>query len=175
MMTKLLLYCTKGKKQLVKWEKYMYGENEKNDKFNSLNGKIIAECDFEVEEIKRKNTIGDWFCYENQYEIMKQACIIDPYKFFNYLGGKNGYAIHIKNLRIFDKPRKLSDYGVKDEKINDIQYFKVLEKAPQNMCYVIDENGEKKALISIHPEWLCKILNGEKTIEIRKKVLKKML
>lgn len=30
-------------------------------------------------------------------------------------------------------------------------------------------------LISIRPEWLCKILNGEKTIEVRKKVLKEML
>ena len=30
-------------------------------------------------------------------------------------------------------------------------------------------------LISIRPEWLCKILNGEKTVEIRKKVLKEML
>ena len=30
-------------------------------------------------------------------------------------------------------------------------------------------------LISITPEWLCKILNGEKTIEVRKKVLKRML
>lgn len=37
------------------------------------------------------------------------------------------------------------------------------------------ETLEDYILISIHPEWLCKILNGEETIEIRKKVLKEML
>lgn len=52
---KLLLYCTKNKKKLFFDEiekKYMLGLDSKNDKFNSLNGKIVAECDFEVEEIK---------------------------------------------------------------------------------------------------------------------------
>ena len=33
----------------------------------------------------------------------------------------------------------------------------------------------KQLLISIKPKWVAKILNGEKTIEIRKKVLKEML
>lgn len=60
--------------------------------------------------------------------------------------------------------------------------YSSLQKAPQNMMRVydpweIDENGvgEAYVLISIHPEWICKILNGEKTIEVRKKVLKEMI
>jgi hypothetical protein len=57
--------------------------------------------------------------------------------------------------------------------------FESVERAPQNMQYVYDVNSdnpnEKKVLISIRPEWLCKILNGEKTIEVRRKVLKEML
>ena len=32
-----------------------------------------------------------------------------------------------------------------------------------------------RVLISIHPEWLFKKLNGEKTIEVRRIVLKEML
>lgn len=50
------------------------------------------------------------------------------------------------------------------------------KKAPQNMMRVIDAYGDDEyILISVRPEWLCKILNGEKTIEVRKKVLKEML
>ena len=52
-----------------------------------------------------------------------------------------------------------------------------IQKAPQNMmwCFDKDNNYKMKVLISIRPEWMCKILNGEKTIEIRKKVLRGML
>ena len=38
-------------------------------------------------------------------------------------------------------------------------------------CY----KKEKYILISIKSEWVCKILNGEKTIEVRKRVLKEMI
>lgn len=47
-------------------------------------------------------------------------------------------------------------------------------KAPQNMMRFIF-NNEEYVLISIRPEWLCKILNGDKTIEIRRKILKGMM
>lgn len=35
---------------------------------------------------------------------------------------ENGYAIHISDLKIFDEPKKLSEFRRK--------------KAPQNFCYV---------------------------------------
>ena len=58
--------------------------------------------------------------------------------------------------------------------------FKYIDKAPQNMCFVLrlnqnEEYYDNYVLISIRPEWLCKILNGEKTVEVRKQVLKVML
>ena len=43
------------------------------------------------------------------------------------------------------------------------------------MMYAYDSGGNKYILISIKSQFLRKILNGEKTIEIRKKVLKDML
>ncbi len=52
---KLLLYCTKSKKQLLakvwkyQYELMSYKEIVEQD---ALNGKIVAECEFEVEEIK---------------------------------------------------------------------------------------------------------------------------
>ena len=47
-------------------------------------------------------------------------------------------------------------------------------KAPQNMCNVYDRFGNRYILISIQPQHLAKILNGKKTIEVRKKILKSL-
>lgn len=172
-MPRLLLYCVKAKPYLNDYRLMEHcNQFVTMDKpYNALNGKIVAECDFEVEEIKRINTVGDWFCYKNQEEIMEKSKL-DVNKFFDYLQGKNGYAIHIKNLNIFDEPKELSKYSKRIG--ND---FQVLGNAPQNMmrCCEIKYLIEDYILISIRPEWLCKILNGEKTIEVRKKVLKGML
>lgn len=181
---KLLLYCTKGKNKydrLVSDEHYgkpfyLYGAITEN--FESLNGKIVAECDYDVEEITNCGTsfmimkyddLQESYKYTN--EIARGSCL-DYTDLRRYLGTNNGYAIHIKNLHIFDEPRELRFYYQKYK--NDKHLYNV-EKAPQNMMKVIGKQGDEYILISIRPEWLCKILNGEKTIEIRKKVLKEML
>lgn len=189
---KLLLYCTKSNKKLfydVVSQKYMYGLNGKNDKFNSLNGKIVAECDFEVEEISKvKDVYGDTYFYDTPTlyydELLKKSCLNNN-QLEDYIEFK-GYAIHIKNLNIFDEPKELEYFeSYKDDNYN------VIEKAPQNMMYAyyITKNYadtiyekpfvrytyDKYILISIRAEWLCKILNKEKTIEVRKKVLKEMI
>ena len=92
-----------------------------------------------------------------------------------YLLNKNGYAIHIKNLHIFDEPKELSDY-YSEYYVKGIGFTEVkLKKAPQNMCYCYNIANTKYALISIHPELLCKILNSECTIIVKKKILKEMI
>jgi len=121
-------------------------------------------------------------------------------KCVDYLKGFNGYAIHIKNLKIFDEPKELSEYSknVEHHKCDEcleecrkhckyyyaknnitqtinkgcIQYS-ILYKV-NNMMYVFDLE-EKKILIPLHLEELCRILNAEQDIIIRKKVLKEML
>lgn len=200
---KALFYCTKSKLQLFRdiiTGKWLI---DKIKNRNSVNGKIVGECDYEVEEIEDKVSYFDsWFndghhtqTLSNK-ELEERTCLtyLDLYK---YLGSgepneKVGYAIHIKNLEIFDEPKELKefekifmryefenercDFCSKDSCENcRCHYLLVdLDKAPQNMMYVFD-GEEKKVLISIHPEWLCKILNGEKKIEVRKKVLKEMI
>ena len=184
---KLLLYCTKSKPYLIGGYPDVY-----------LNGKIVAECDFEVEEIKNKITQNgshlELFTDKlSEDELFDKSCL-SRYEMFYYLkngftkkGMPEGYAIHIKNLHIFDKPKELSDYYTFDEKCEDINNWKPIKKAPQNMMYAyeyIDNFGwtelvniinlNKNILISIQSKWIGKILNGEKTIEIRKKVLKEM-
>ena len=206
-MNKLLLYCTKAKpylefKQIPRtlmdidnsFEGYRCSWKRTEDDENfQLNGKIVAECDFEVEEITNCGTsfmimkyddLQDNYRYTN--EIARGSCL-DYNDLKRYLGTDNGYAIHIKNLHIFDEPRELSDYYKFDGIYNNINNWKPIDKAPQNMMYAYDitselgfsgtynRHFEEDILISIQPQWLCKILNGEKTIEVRKKVLKEML
>ena len=178
---KLLLYCTKQPLFLVRNESdnYYYTMNKGtlNDYKNveTYNGNIVAECDFEVEEIKYKKYRNSIYededdTLEASDELLKNACL-DLDDLSIYLNFNEGYAIHIKNLNIFDRPRGLQYYTAKSKE--GCEYL--VDKAPQNMMYCYGKNtGEKYVLISIRPEWLCKILNGEKTIEIRKKVLKEM-
>lgn len=186
-MSKLLLYCVKAKPYLNcdfgkdNHEEYsgnwnIYLADKQDECSNIVNGKIVAECDYEVEKIKLKtNSYEAWFETKtlDEEQLIEKSCLrVD--ELYNYLEpNANGYAIHIKNLHIFDEPRFIQDYSKNENPYNYI------ENAAQNMMYAYDvksfNNFEKKVLISIHPEWLCKILNGEKTIEVRKKVLKEML
>ena len=166
-----------------------------------LNGKIVAECEidnidyYEMEYHKNNlvlNQIGiydevenqewDEECFEmvisNEYsdeeiancKLLKYSCLT-----FDELGSyvcseggfNNFYALHLSNVKVFDRPLSFqTDYIYKDYKTNA-----VLTKAPQNMCNVYDRFGNHYVLISIQPQHLCKILNGEKTIEIRKSIL----
>ena len=207
---KLLLYCTKSKPYLMNLNtKYFISSDreslcyiDKQDmKSIALNGKIVAECDYEVEKITAKNIA--------KYE--KESCV-DSVSMFKYLKpnviwGSSfeimlssfgdltlGYAIHIKNLHIFDEPRELSKYHRPYGCINIsceskakgkylgcsmVRHCKLtqIKQAPQNIMKVESKIDDEKnyILISIRPEWLVKILNKEKTIEIRKKVLKGMI
>ena len=181
---KLLLYCTKAKPKLYNTDKgFVLTDFKLGEYFNNkvlLNGKIVAECDFEVEMFDFasqrffENDIEKYNIeIKKQNELLKRSCL-SATQMVCYLDkeGKGqtnlkGYAIHIKNLNIFDKPRELNWYY--NSQLN-------ISKAPQNMCFVyeqVDENEiDRRILISIRPKWLCKILNGEKTIEVRRKVLK---
>ena len=101
-------------------------------------------------------------------EDLKKMCL-SPQELLDYIKlGKDGYALHLSNLKIFDKPKELEKF-YKDSLLKE----RIL-KAPQNMCKAYDKNGNKYILVSIRPEWLCKILNGEKTIEIRKQIVNEL-
>lgn len=194
---KLLLYCTKGKPYLFKSHmesptNYYTFPNNRFLENDTLNGKIIGECDYEVSEIELHQAYYNYgpayftkrkepFKYFSYTDLLEASCLRDN-EILKYLGNNGGYAIHIKNLKVFDEPSKLSNYLSYITKNEFPELDKPIEKAPQNMmyCYLNDDgeyyDDENEAiLISIRPQWLCKILNGEKTIEIRKKVLKGML
>ena len=205
---KLLLYCCKDKRGYLHFDtrkeitrKYYlspdsspFGTYEPD---NYLNGKILAECDFEVEEIKHyivhapEVNIGvavlpaedvEAYCTEtlNHFKLLEKSCLTEG-QLYGYLENGTGYAIHIKNLHIFDEPKELSEFGSYDSKnANPYCYWKdnynLIQKAPQNMMYATDmKTGKNYILISIRPEWMCLILNKDKDVELRKKVLKGMI
>ena len=191
MKLKLLLYCCKAKPYLYKTDDTMIEKMDGdyhiqlnkavlND--NCLNGKIVAECDYKV-------SIHNWY---NDYNLFEKLYYQENMMFNNenscrssrelvsYLGNNNlkkdFYAIHIKNLHIFDEPIDIKNYyNIATRTMTDCMNQKSLLKVPQNMCNAYDVYKNHYILMSIKPEWLCKILNKEKTIEIRKKVLKEML
>lgn len=191
---KCLIYCTKAKPYLIKGlepffnKDYWFLENKessidfygnlKHFKDQALNGKVVAQFDCEkVERFDVPYPAYFWEVKDELEHITKGSCL-SLMNLHHYLKNENGYAIHISKLEIFDKPKELSNYCI------DLQngFLKSLEKAPQNMMNVrewkkISEFYYKTydyVLISIKPEWVEKILNGEKTIEVRKKILKAM-
>lgn len=106
--------------------------------------------------------------------LLKESCLsIDELGDYVCPNGENNefYALHLSNLKFFNIPKKINYYG--------------LEKAPMNMCFKRHpvpydnelggwEIDRETIIISVHPEHLCKILNGEKTIEVRKQILKEL-
>lgn len=222
--TKVLLYCTKAKPYLCRNLCRNYDNKFKlSNKPLSyiLNGKIVAECEVETEELTcccvpycNKNNLGyEHYIDDGVYKVnwsakdsinnnldgdgvvferndkyidtmlknddLSKMCL-SPQQLYDYVGlGNKFYALHVKNLRLVDKPRILN-YFFKG-KLGSENSLVEVTNAPQNMMYVytsfeLPEIVETEyVLISIRPEWLCKILNGKKTIEVRRKVLKEML
>lgn len=206
-MEKLLLYCTKGKTYLYRlldggWITCNKNYDVACSKIAfTFNGKIVGMCDCDnVEEIFNDKLYWKDFngwTYDISTntlcgsELFKKSCLKGN-ELMQYLGDKNGYALYLSNVEVFDKPKELSDYFIYScplgrkyysgctspnhecpECYNGVVYPELtrLKKAPQNMCYCYDDKGKRYILLSIHPKYLCKIMNGEKTIEVRRKIL----
>ena len=173
------IYCTKGKgkhrdNQIafnIETHKYFFNENLGSHNPNDIqwcgfNGKVVARfwCD-KVEEIKVYDIFG-----VNAYRT-EEMCVLDLVSksrltqadFERYLGNKNGYAIHISKLEVFDKPKELKEFRhtCKAEhrgynrrqpcskeckncicnQIDDEGYsqcFSRLTKAPESWCYIYE-------------------------------------
>lgn len=110
----------------VPFKAYIYETKESkmrylNDRFNSFlenkshytdMGKVIGEfiCD-KVYSIKNQ---GNSFVVANEEkgvtnEIARQSCLYYD-DMVGYLGNKDGYGWHISDLKIYDKPKELSEF-----------------------------------------------------------------
>lgn len=134
---KVYIYVTKGKPYLVREDDddefalYYVDEKDINIKeftkyYGNNNGKVVASFIVDdVEEIYVNwDKITETFTFEtnklDESELLQLSCL-NKEQLENYLND-SGYAIHITNLEIFDKPKELSDFGIK--------------KAPQSWMYV---------------------------------------
>lgn len=152
----------------VPFKAYIYETKESkrrylDDRFNSFldnkshytdMGKVIGEfiCD-KVYSIKNQ---GNSFVVANEEqgvtnEIARQSCL-DYDDMVGYLGNKDGYGLHITALKIYDKPKELSEFRspcsrkqcaswCKDMKLdghlNCLNRDKrFLTRPPQSWCYV---------------------------------------
>lgn len=164
MKIKSLLYCTKAKPILVKNVDGTYTTTPNLLPFDTpLNGKIACECEGETEELTYcKDTFGYVLHLSNVKErVMKLS---------------ECYTKKIERIKVLGSP--YFDTDSVDYYFEKREVLKHITKAPQNMMWVyVKENGKwvKYLLISVRPQWLCKILNKEKTIEVRRKVLKGMV
>nr|DAN95831.1 MAG TPA: Protein CXorf40A-overexpressed LPS associated factor 1 [Caudoviricetes sp.] len=113
---KVYIYCTKDRKNLLPiehgkvLEKVNFWEN--TDAYYGF-GKVIGEfiCD-KVYSIKNQ---GNSFVVANEEqgvtnEIARQSCL-DYDDMVGYLGNKDGYGWHISDLKIYDKPKELSEFS----------------------------------------------------------------
>ena len=184
---KALLYCTKAKPYLYRTPEVMnfagtfftYSSN-KNLENCTLNGTIVAKCDIDL--ITKNDLVFDRALNEETQLLLSDIV--------NYVRDKEYYCLHLSNIEVFVKPKDLSEYCTLETE--QYAYFdwqgyhhqlreKELKKAPQNMMVVYEKNitinhlgnflNRKYILISIQPQWLEKILNGKKTVEVRKKIL----
>lgn len=108
---KAYIYCTKTKN---KWSLCDYEGAYQNSKGEIVYAQqhIIGEfvCD-KVYSIKNQ---GSWFSVAGEEqsvtnEIARQSCL-DYEDMVGYLGNKDGYGLHITDLKIYDKPKELSEF-----------------------------------------------------------------
>lgn len=152
---KVYLYCTKGggslsyDREARKWVL----SPKKND--DGVNGTVCAACDV--------NEASLAVVSNGKYPNPKGTCLTDG------------------ELEAYGKGKPLCFWKLENVNLHCFSYFykndvcsEALKRAPQSWCYCFPSinDYEKAVILSVRPKWLCKILNGEKTIEIRKSVFK---
>lgn len=155
----------------------------------SCNGKVVAsfelsniqELDFVMDEGTRNFYIADGFPISEMQKILKQSCLSNN-EMLAYGKGKPLFALRIDDLEILKKPIMISDFVASkiraNPKLTDVW---PITKAPQSWCRSVGRGAiytnegyfdgftiqEDSVILSVQSKWACKILNGEKTVEIR--------
>lgn len=118
------IYCTKPdivskyRNGLIKYgDSFELMKYDYNDYDNFFNGKVVAR--FKIGNIDKIQTALAYNENIDDIEINSGLTLAD---IMRYAEGKNAYGWNMQKLQIFDKPKKLSEFGLK--------------KAPQSWCYV---------------------------------------
>ena len=105
-------------------------------------GKVVFKfrC-YKIRSIIKRYIPKDSFIYSSSGCLLSQDSCLSYEELDNCLKAKigetKGYAIHISDLEIFDKPKWLIDFKTKVyPNKKDSLITKTITKAPQNFCYV---------------------------------------
>ena len=148
------IYCTKGKKDILyKYKNKYYTQHYLTftDCIEVLNGKVVARFWFDtISPIDNDVLVTianetEWTSEETDTNFLLEKMNLSVWDALEYLKGKDGYAWHIKNLEIFDKPKELSEFYKWVRKtiysgmdcppyVDDV--LAQLTKAPQSWMYV---------------------------------------
>ena len=121
------------------------------------NGKVIGEFVCDCVTPLYNVCMDDWKrlsggLHNIEKELVNQACLTEA-KFHTYAGGKNCFAWHISDLRIYDTPKELSEFKTLcrvDADCCACPYYnytkmdcdgQVIGRPPQSWCYVDDANA----------------------------------
>ena len=154
------IYCTKARPYLtrgVRGDVYPSCVSSQGIVPHHLNGKVVAKFTLnKVEEIifgtTLYNDLGFFTCDLYDFDLYKQSCLTKK-EMQNYLkvkpNGLSGYAWHIDNLVVFDKPKELKEFKTHlgcNKAINCMfcKYYvfkectrpRYLTRAPQSWCYI---------------------------------------
>ena len=144
------IYCTKGGQGLwyVKNKTYKGGHAYVGDSVEPVcNGKVVAK--FTLREVERLERYSSPFTCETilhtkkvptRYNMERKTCLTDA-ELLRYTNGK-GYAWHISDLEIFDKPKELSEFdypnpsGTRYVSKRSLNGLPDKKHPPQSWCYV---------------------------------------
>lgn len=131
------IYCTKDKK---------YANLINRGGF--LTGMVVAK--FTLDKVDKIHLRFEKYCAGelSQDGLLKYACLTEQ-ELDNYLWSNCciGYAWHIDNLVIFDKPKDLKEFYVYSHSVEGVgldgkdktfEILKPLTKAPQSYCFIRD-------------------------------------
>lgn len=147
---KVSLYFSKDKKSLAHIPEEYRGE------VAELCGKVVGE--FVCDEVYNFIQAGAGIMFADKelnqldpQDARDMTCLTDK-EFDDYLGNKDGYGLHISDLKIYDKPKALSEFwtikcnnrktscGECDYKPNCI---KDIDRPPQSWKYVEEQGVER--------------------------------
>lgn len=151
---KAYIYCTRAKSE---WRFYDYEGAYENSKGELVYAQQHIIGEFICDKVYLIKNQGSRFSVADEEqnvtnEIARQSCL-DYDDMVNYLGNKDGYGWHISDLKIYDKPKELSEFYTIDEKGSDcccgcVWHETPLEEMPCRTC-----TGERKYLYRPPQSW----------------------
>ena len=158
---KVYIYCTKGK-GLLGWHSE-YKDNRRDNehefkvfsllgKSDFFNGKVLGEfvCD-EITPLFNVATTSWELLAGNVHEYAKglvRMARLTEKEMHDYAKGKNCFAWHITDLKIYDKPKELSEFLIDCKNCGKkfvgapncwqgcVNGYRRLTRPPQSWCYV---------------------------------------